>query len=213
MKGRFLFLILLIPYLSKSQNNNLGFNVDLGLNIPIFNQAPLRLTYNASTAVFYKINKQNAFSFIPEIYVEKTSNRFKVTPDYTFVNDLYRVGFNIGTSIMLNKNWSLITNLYLSYLFYNSIFTVYQGINSTSTGRTSNSDLSNNVNKFIPGLALSFCYSVSKRFGISINYKQALLPSYSNNKFFVYDTSQDSINFNNKESKLTVSFNFYLKGK
>ena len=117
MKGRFLFLILLIPYLSKSQNNNLGFNIDLGLNIPIFNQAPLRLTYNASTAVFYKANNQNAFSFIPAIYVEKTSNRFKVIPDYTCVNDLYRVGFNIGTSIMLNKNWLMITNLYLSYFF------------------------------------------------------------------------------------------------
>jgi hypothetical protein len=205
-----LFFVLLFPFLSRSQDYDLGFNLDAGVNLPVFNEAPLRITYNASTAIFLKFNKNKAFSFIPALYAEKTSNRFNVLPDFTFVNDLYRFGINIGTSMMLNINWYMIANLNVSYLFYNSIYTVYEGTNYTPSGRTSNSELSNNENKFIPGLGLSLCYAVSKRFAISFNYKQALLSSYSNDKFYIFGNNLKTINFNNKESKLTVSLIFNL---
>jgi hypothetical protein len=214
MKVKLIFLsFIFIANLSISQVSHLGVFFNYGFNLPITNKSAMRLPWNISTGLFYKyIKPHSIIAFLPELYVERTMNKFKIYDKTSLDNELNRLGVNIGSSIQLNNKAFFTVQLSLKYLFLNQMF-----VNTNNTYYSSlydfvGLDYNHQSNKIIPGIGLGFGYAISKKMSLLVNIHQSLISTYRGDLIYLYDDlNQKSVDFNLKETKLSLSLTYSLK--
>jgi len=104
--------------------------------------------------------------------------------------------------------------LTLKYLFLNQMFVNTNNTYYSNQYSFAGLDYMGQSNKLIPGIGFVFGFAVSKKISLLLNIHQSLISNYRTDLIYVYDDLlQESINFNLKETKLSLSLTYSLKRK